>query len=416
MRQNNNERHVFAHFMVGFVGGYTQDDWIRDVQLAQSYGIDGFALNCDRQDSIAVQLKYAFTAAAATDFKLFISPDFVHYDPDDSGPVSDLLRPWLSEPAYFRYDNRPFVSSFWGEGTDWIRVSESVGSRLYIVPYYYASQTAVDTPGLDGLFSWYAWPGQDSPDVVDQNMTTAKDLEYLDLLAAAGKTYMAPVSPWFYSHLPASTGYPKNFFLNSDTLWPTRWQQILDLAISHPDQLKFVEIITWNDWTESSLITSFRGGDQNDGNTKWAADFDHTSLMDMMVPFIKAFKSGMPTPQVEESKLVWWYRPTLKDAQCDATDSVGSKPIGWEMAADLIFVAALTTGPASVTVKSGSVTSTQQVDSAGVHTLAFPMTAGPVTLSMEVDSGTAISGKGAIDIFDQCYQGVYNFNVLAGSA
>ena len=51
------DRHVFAyvlvcpsdleltcsHFMVGFVGGYSQQDWTRDIKLAASKGIDGFA-------------------------------------------------------------------------------------------------------------------------------------------------------------------------------------------------------------------------------------------------------------------------------------------------------------------------------------------------------------------------------------
>ncbi|WVQ63891.1 uncharacterized protein L199_002047 [Kwoniella botswanensis] len=361
---SSSERYVFAHFMVGFVNSYTQDDWNRDVALALSKGIDGFALNCDGQDTNAQQLQFAFTAASSSNFKLFISPDFVHYSYEDPGPVSELLKPWVTQGAYFRYDGKSFVSSFWGEGTDWVKVRENVGVDLYVCPYYYASQAAVDTPGLDGLFSWRAWPGEGQDTVVFENMTTAPDEEYLSLLAPLGKAYMAPVSPWFYSHLPASTGYAKNYYLYSDTLWPTRWQQTLDLVTKYPEQVQFVEIITWNDWTESSLITP----------------------------------------------------PTLKAAECSGTDSVGEKPRGWDMAADSVFVAALTTGPATVTVTIGGTASSQQVDGAGVHTLAFPMSVGGVSFQMDVDGGGSAIGQGAIEISDECYRGVYNFNVLAGTA
>ncbi|WRT69078.1 uncharacterized protein IL334_006061 [Kwoniella shivajii] len=412
----NNERFVFAHFMVGFVNAYNQEDWNRDIALAASKGIDGFALNCDGQDTNAQQLQYAFTAASSLNFKLFISPDFVHYSYTDPGPVSELLKPYLSESAYFQYEGKPFVSSFWGEGIDWVQIGENVGVDLYVCPYYKSSQAAADTPGLDGLFSWNTWPGQDSDSAVFQNMTTAPDEEYLNLLAPLGKAYMAPVSPWFYSHLPASTGFPKNYHLYSDTLWSTRWQQILELVVAHPDQVKFVEIITWNDWTESSLISPYRGTLTTDGNKEWSEDFDHSAWMDMMGPFISAFKAGQSKPQINEDRIVWWYRPTLKNAECDSTDSVGEKPRGWEMAADSVFVAALTTGPATITVTIGGTSSSQKVDGEGVHTLAFPMCAGSVSFQMTVDGGGTAIGKGNIDITDQCYKGIYNFNVLVGTA
>ncbi|WVW79367.1 hypothetical protein I302_101335 [Kwoniella bestiolae CBS 10118] len=413
---SSSERYVFAHFMVGFVNSYTQEDWNRDVALAVSKGIDGFALNCDGQDTNAQQLQFAFTAASSSNFKLFISPDFVHYSYEDPGPVSELLKPWVTQASYFQFEGKLFVSSFWGEGTDWVKVRENVGVELYVCPYYYASQAAADTPGLDGLFSWRTWPGEGQDTVVFENMTTAPDEEYLSLLAPLGKSYMAPVSPWFYSHLPASTGFPKNYHLYSDTLWPTRWQQILDLVTTYPDQVKFVEIITWNDWTESSLITPYRGTMTTDGNKEWSEDFDHSAFMDMMGPFISAFKAGNAAPQVTENRIVWWYRPTLKAAECSGTDSVGEKPRGWEMAADSVFVAALTTGPATVTVTIGGTASSQQVTEAGVHTLAFPMSVGVVSFQMDVDGGGSASGQGTIEISDQCYRGMYNFNVLAGTA
>jgi glucan endo-1,3-alpha-glucosidase len=52
------------------------------------------------------------------------------------------------------YNDKAFVSSFWGQGTDWASVKSSVGKDLYVVPYYCASEAAADDTGVDGLFSW----------------------------------------------------------------------------------------------------------------------------------------------------------------------------------------------------------------------------------------------------------------------
>jgi len=113
------------------------------------------ALNCDGQAQNTQQLTYAFTAAAnsKTPFVLFISPDFVHFSYTDPGPIITFLKPWLSQPAYFKYEGKPFVSSFWGQGLDWNAVRAEVGS-LYVVPYYVASSAAANDAAVDGLFSW----------------------------------------------------------------------------------------------------------------------------------------------------------------------------------------------------------------------------------------------------------------------
>ena len=58
---------------------------------------------------------------------------------------------------------------------------------------------------------------------------------------------MAPLSPWFYTHIWSKT-VTKHWIYGSETLLPERWQQIISLQ---PD---FVEIITWNDYTESTYV------------------------------------------------------------------------------------------------------------------------------------------------------------------
>lgn len=49
-----------------------------------------------------------------------------------------------------------------------------------------------------------AWPGQLDNQPIRQNMTLDRDMIYINELKAAGKTYMAPVSPWCkFIHYPA---------------------------------------------------------------------------------------------------------------------------------------------------------------------------------------------------------------------
>ena len=92
-----------------------------------------------------------------------------------------------------------------------------------------------------------------------------------------------------------------------------------------------IPVITWNDYGESHYIGPYDTPHTDDGSSKWAKGFDHTPMMDFMVPYIKAFKTGATQPVIEDEMIVYWYRPHLKSAECDSTDNCGSKPTGWEV-------------------------------------------------------------------------------------
>lgn len=74
-----NGKLVFAHFMVGIVSTYAAQDWEFDMQLAKSYGIDGFALNIGKDPYTDAQLALAYQAAKDTGFKVFISFDVSNF-------------------------------------------------------------------------------------------------------------------------------------------------------------------------------------------------------------------------------------------------------------------------------------------------------------------------------------------------
>ena len=80
-KESTNGKLVFAHFMVGIVSTYAINDWVYDMTLASSYGIDGFALNIGKDDYTDAQLSLAYDAAKGLGFKVFISFDVSSFSP-----------------------------------------------------------------------------------------------------------------------------------------------------------------------------------------------------------------------------------------------------------------------------------------------------------------------------------------------
>lgn len=71
----------------------------------------------------------------------------------------------------------------------------------------------------------------------------------------------------------------------------------------------------------------------------------HTGWLEMLKPFIAAYKAGVDTVLdfVSEEKLVYWYRTTEKGIICDVTDTAmrndsasffRGRPYGWESMTD----------------------------------------------------------------------------------
>lgn len=402
---------VFAHFMVGIVSTYAVGDWESDMQLAKSKGIDGFALNIGVDSYSQKQLDFAYQAGASVGFGLFISFDFNWYTIEDVSGVAKMLKRYKDQSAQFRVDGKPFVSTFIGDGFDWSLVAKEVGEELYAVPCWQPSAENANNSGLSGLFSWDAWPGQIDNVPVDKPMTDVRDLEYLGYTEAVGKAYMAPVSSWFSTHLGKEVSYSKNWVFKSETLWKDRWDEILQLG----SRLKFIEIITWNDYGESHYIGPYNTPHTDDSSSAWAAGLDHTAMLDFAVPYIKAFKAGETAPVIDNEMLVYWYRPHLKSASCDSTDNCGSKPTGWDFLGDTVFVSTMTQSGGIVKVTSGGNHAVVQQVDAGVQMIEVPMGVGEQTFEFITFQGGYGKTTSNVKISADCWNGIYNFNYHSGS-
>ena len=188
--------------------------------------------------------------------------------------------------------------------------------------------------------------------------------------------------------------------------------------------------MTWNDYGESHNIAPYGLPHTDDGSSRWSEGLDHTGMMALATPYINAFKTGSKTPVFDNEMVVFWHRPHLKGATCDSTDNCGTKPTGWDMVDDALFLTTFTHSGGQVAVSSGGQTSVMPVGS-GVQTFSVPMSAGLQQVALQTNSGGVGTKQSNVTVSADCWvsrqlssrasceegrsgaddqHGIYNFN------
>ncbi|KAL2129258.1 hypothetical protein VTI74DRAFT_8012 [Chaetomium olivicolor] len=331
--------------MVGLTCGQAPEQWAHEIKTAKEAGIDGFALNIGPGDPwTCTQLDHAYSVAECTGgFSLFLSFDMAA----GCWPVSqvvDLIKRYRGSTAQTLVDGRPLVSTF--EGPDWADnwpvVRDETGD-IFLMPNWsslgpYGVGQKLDL--IDGAFSWDAWPkpGQ-------SKMTTIEDHLYQEQLQ--GKKFMMGVSPWFFTNLPQ---WSKNWYCSSESLWYDRWQQVMEVL---PD---FVQIITWNDFGESSYISDISPAQVVGGAEKYVDRHCHAAFRAVLPYLTAAYKSG--SVDVEwpgEETAIAWYRTAparAHDHHGTVWGQGGSVPAA-HCAKDVVSVMAITREAAVISLAIG---------------------------------------------------------------
>ncbi|KAK0383184.1 hypothetical protein NLU13_9097 [Sarocladium strictum] len=375
-------RLVFAHYMVGLTYDQAPSQWDKDISEAKSAGIDGFALNIGTDTYTDEQLGLAYNAAAAAGgFQLFLSFDMAASSWSVDQVVS-LINTYKDNANQHKVDGLPFVSTFEGpnwEGWDTVRASTG---GIFLVPDWSSLGPAGVTARLDtidGAFNWGAWPG---PNQLD--LTTDADVAYQSGLN--GKLYMMGVSPYFYTNLPQ---YSKNWYSSSDSLWFTRWKQVLEVL---PD---YVQIITWNDFGESSYIIEPVAAQIVAGAEVYVDGFDHSAFRSVLPYFIAAYKAGTSDVALASEVATAWYRTTASNI-CGDGGTVwgqGGSASAAGGTSDVISVIALSDSAADITVSIGGSSHTvSPLDSVGkayFYQVPFSGETGQVTINV---GGRTITG------------------------
>ncbi|KAK3682260.1 putative alpha-1,3-glucanase/mutanase [Podospora appendiculata] len=414
---------VFCHFMIGIVGQrQTAADYDTDMKRAKALGIDAFALNIGVDPYTDTQLDLAYASAASNGMKVFISFDFNWFSRGDAQVVGQKIAKYGSKPAQLVVDGKIFASSFSGDGLDVSAMRAAAGVDVFWAPNFSPSQTA-DPTHLDAALNWMAWPnnGQNKAPSPGAEVTVQDgDNAYTQWLGS--KPYIAPVSPWFSTHFGPEVSYSKNWVFPSDLLW---YERLTEVLASKP---QYIELVTWNDYGESHYLTSLSSTHYDDGNSKWVNDMPHDGWLDMAKPFLAAFKAGADKVDdyIEEDQIIYWYRPTLKSLDCDATDTTMKaannesgnyfmgRPAGHETMEDSVFVVTLLKAAGSVSVTSGGNKAVTFSAPAGAYAQKVPMGVGQQAFELTRDGKSVLSGTSLKDISDVCICGIYNFNAYVG--
>ncbi|CAI7656225.1 unnamed protein product [Penicillium bialowiezense] len=392
------------------------------MKRAKSLGIDAFALNIGVDPYTDQQLQLAYDSAANNDMKVFLSFDFNWWHIEQASAIGQKISQYGSKPAQLMVDNKIFVSSFAGDGVNVAALRAAVGRSIFFAPNFHPSY-GTDISSVDGLLNWMAWPnnGNNKAPTPGHNVSVA-DGDNVYVNALAGKAYVAPVSPWFFTHFGPEVPYSKNWNFPSDLLWFNRWNEILAL------KPRFIEIVTWNDYGECHYIGPLKSPHTDDGASKWVNDMPHDGWLDISKPYIAAFKAGdsSPTNHISSDELVYWYRPTPRGVDCDSTDTCmvsannGSgnyfigRPDGWQSMADSVFVVSLLTAPATVKVNSGGKIYNWDAP-AGASSQEVPMGVGSQSFELTRGGQTILSGTSLKEIINGCVCGLYNFNAYVGT-
>ncbi|KAJ9124508.1 hypothetical protein QFC24_003299 [Naganishia onofrii] len=409
---------VYAHHMVGNTYPYSQSNWATDVQLAKAASIDGFALNMGSDWWQSARVSDAYAAAeAAGGFTMFLSLDMTSLSCSsytDGIALANLVKAHASSSAQAKWNGKVLVSTFSGENcyfgqgsvndgwnNAFIAILEAADIDIFFVPSVFSNpSTFSSSTWMDGELNWNGgWPTDGS------DITTSSDTTYINALGS--KEYMAAISPAFFTHFPVD-GWNKNWiYRGDDWLYSKRWEDVIAMR----DQVKMVEILTWNDYGEASYIGPVAGA-LPAGSEKWTNGFPHTAWLEMTKYYAQAFKTGS-WPTIASDSVFVWARPHPKAAT--ASDDTIGRPTGWDRTDDNLYAVVFATDSATVTLTAGKNTQSYAVTK-GVNKLKLSSSAGSITAKM-VRNGKTVASYDAGDAYTYDESpSTYNFNYFVGSS
>ncbi|CEJ83889.1 Putative Glycoside hydrolase family 71 [[Torrubiella] hemipterigena] len=422
-RASSADRLVFCHFMIGIVGDRTSSsDYDDDMRRARDAGIDAFALNIGVDSYTDTQLGFAYESAARNGMKVFISFDFNWWHTSDGNAVGQKIAQYKGRDAQLKVDGRTFASSFAGDGLDVDAMRSAAGDNVYFVPNFHPGQSSSDK--IDGALNWMGWDsdGNNKAPKDGRRVSVADgDNSYKSWLK--GKSYLAPVSPWFFTHFGPEVSFSKNWVFPGGSLLYDRWNTVLQQGFP------MVEIVTWNDYGESHYIGPLKSPHYDDGNSKWTNDMPHDGWLELSKPFIKAYKAKANSVNnyIEKDQIIYWYRRTLRSLDCDSTDTTSGRPAnnasgnyfegrpdGWQSMDDVVYVVSYLKSAGTITVSSGGQTKTENAP-AGAHIFTVPAGVGKQRFTLSRNGQNVLDSTSLMDISNVCPCGLYNFNAYVGT-
>ncbi|MFT4436824.1 endo-1,3-alpha-glucanase family glycosylhydrolase [Caballeronia sp. 15715] len=420
---DSRRKRVFAHYMVAWPRGgphATVASYEAECRDAHARGIDGFALNCGGWNRSEPHYKqrvlHLYDAAAHLDFdfKLFVSADGRAQD-----EIEDIVATTRGLKAQLLVDNKPVLSAYAAGGKDFTSgaalMREAGRLGAFFVPHFFpssgerqisardAAQIAEQLGSADGYFYFGA---AGSPNLIAES-TKALSAE----LKSRSKVFMAPVTPT-YRGLSAGTNY-RAFETSGFSGMATEWEAAITSGAT------WVQIVTWNDWAESTYVAPIGGnGRAHVYDDRFGDLLSHTGYLDASKYYIEWFKSGSK-PTIMQDRLFYFYRlnllgqdhPGSSDAHDARTPPRTSEPLSSQ-----IHVSVFLTAPAVLVVSLGSVQdAAKRFDvPAGVTHVSVDARAGTPRFVLQRHGKTLIDKTGDQAISADDFSGAYNY--FSGSA
>jgi len=171
------------------------------------------------------------------------------------------------------------------------------------------------------------------------------------------------------------------------------------------------EIVTWNDYGESTYIGPIKGMLPITSNL-WVDGFPHTGLATLTSYYATAFKTGA-YPAITKDTITMWSRP--HPASANALVDIVGRPTNWQWTDDNLYAVVLATAPATVTLYSGSTSQTFNVQ-AGLSKLKIPSAVGGIGGTITRGGATVASYSSGSDFQYTLHPMSYNYNYFVGSS
>ena len=387
--------YVFAHYMVCYsTYGQSLQGYERDIQDAQAAGIDGFALDVGEWSGPAtyyktnVLLLYQAAEQLGTGFKFFYSVDL-----SNTNDIVDMISTYANRTNTFRYEGKVVVSTFGGNQLDWqgmiFNPLKAEGIPVFFVPFlipnppselpsYRAGVNILNTYSniLDGLFLYGAagLPAQ---------LVTCNS-NYNAAVHAAGKIYMAGVSPHYWGNQQPSLGR-RYYEYDGGEGTMLQWNAII---ANQPD---WVEIVTWNDFNESSYISPVNDPEQYEEQVTTPHRYSHAGFLELSKHYIAWYKTGQEPP-INQDVLFYFYRSHPQHAVASDTNDIPVTGFVGDIA-DVIYNTVFLIAPAQLEINSGGNLSTNTL-AAGIQSLRTPFTPGPQSFTLTRNGKMVLSLQG----------------------
>lgn len=395
--------YVFAHYMVCFATyGESIAGYQREIREAQAAGIDGFALNVGAWDDVQtyyktrVGLLYDAAEQLGTGFKLFFSVDY-----EDPTNIVNMVQAYAQRTNTFHYQGKVVLSSFGHNdvlskgwvGVDWtntvVPLLAARGINVFFIPHFWPDPVQElpnysDAQGilrkygtlLNGLFLFGAAGLPYQLAQCNSNYTLAAQ--------QAGKISMASVTPHYWGCAQPTLGR-RYFEFDGGEGMALQWQSIIT---NQPD---WVEIVTWNDFNESTYVSPVGDPGQYFSGVATPRRYCHAGFLELSKRYISWYKTGQP-PGIDSDALYYFYRTHPLNAAASLTND---PPVTWLLGnvRDTVYATTLLTSPAQLEIDSGTLSTTNSLPS-GLSSVRTPFAPGPQKFTLWRNGTQVVSVQG----------------------